>query len=82
MEYLQSTTAKKQGWGSARWRRITGLTVEEQDAIKAGDIVWFRFTPWHHAQSGYKVVIYKGQYGFDTREPTPEELAQLKAEEA
>ena len=76
--YIESRTAYKLGWGRARWRRVSGLTPEERQAVRAGSVVWFAFAPWHYTQSGYKVVTVYGDT-FDSREPTPAELEVIKA---
>jgi hypothetical protein len=79
--YIESTTAHKVGWGRAWWRRVSGLTPEERQAVRAGSVVWFAFTPWHYTQSGYKVVTSYGN-AFDSREPTSAELESIaKAKE-
>ena len=79
--YIESLTAYKTGWGRAWWRRVYGLTPEERQAVRAGSIVWFAFTPWHYTQSGYKVVTVYGDR-LDSREPTPAELVVIaKAKE-
>ena len=75
--YHESTTVQKVGWGRAPYRRVKGLTSDERDAIERGVTVWFRFTPWHYMQSGYKVVTYHGGR-YDSREPTPAELEVLE----
>jgi len=75
---IESTTASKLGWGRARYRRVAGLTDEEQEAVKRGDLVWFRFKPWHYTQSGFKVVTHS-VHGWDSREPTPAEIAAITA---
>jgi len=76
-KYIQSITAEKRGWGSAKYRRVRGLTKLEREAVRSGShIVFFRFEPWHYSQSGYKVVTYKSDY--DTREPTETELIELQ----
>ena len=79
-EFIESKSAQKIGWGRARYRRVIGLTDDERKAIIDGAIVWFRFKPWHHKQSGYKVVIHNGAYGYDSREPTPDELQRITAD--
>tara|TARA_Y100000310_G_C20573074_1_gene759035 strand:+ start:345 stop:632 length:288 start_codon:yes stop_codon:yes gene_type:complete len=74
--YIESKTAYKTGWGKARWRRVSGLTPEERQAVRTGNTVWFAFRPWHYTQSGYKVITVYGDT-FDSREPTPTELAAI-----
>jgi hypothetical protein len=87
-QFIESKTAQKNGWGQQRFRSVTRLTPEERCAVKAGHVVWFSFTPWHYRQSGYKIVTHwgdRGGYwggGFDSREPTPDELAQIKNPQA
>ena len=78
--FLESKTAKKRGWGRMPYRYVSGLIAEERQAVKDGHVVWFNFEPWHHAQSGYKVVTYwEGGPQFDSREPSAAELAEIKA---
>ena len=78
--FIESKTAKKRGWGRMPYRHVSGLTAEERQAVKDGDVVWFSFEPWHHAQSGYKVCTYwAGGSRWDSREPTAAELAQINA---
>ena len=61
-------------------RLLESKTAEERQAVKDGDVVWFSFEPWHHAQSGYKVCTYwAGGSRWDSREPTAAELAQINA---
>jgi hypothetical protein len=74
--YIESQTAYKIGWGSTRWRRVGGLLPTERQAVRDGNIVWFEYKPWHHMQTGYKVVTVYG-YRFDSREPTDDELASI-----
>ena len=76
---IESKSAEKIGWGRARYRRVIGLTDDERKAVIDGAIVWFRYKPWHHTQSGYKVVTYSA-YGYDSREPTPDELHRITAD--
>lgn len=78
-QMIESITAKKVGWGTDRYRRVTGLTQTEREAVKEGDLVWFRITPQHYTQSGYKIVMYSS-YGWDAREPSSGELALLRDE--
>jgi hypothetical protein len=74
--YIESKAASKVGWGRSVWRRVGGLLPEERQAVRDGDIVWFAYTPWHHTQSGYKIVTVYGDR-FDSREPTAAELAAI-----
>ena len=76
-KFIESKTARKNGWGSDPYRSVTRLTADERRAIQDGHTVWFKFTPWHYAQSGYKIVTYRQGYGYDSREPTSGELARL-----
>ncbi len=76
-QIIESTSAKKRGWGSDMWRKVVNLQPEEREAVKAGALVYFRFKPWHHKQSGYKVVTHN-LYGYDSREPTVAELKKIK----
>ena len=79
MEYIESKTALKVGWGSMPYRYVTRLTPDEKQAVKDGHVVWFSFPPWHYKQSGFKVVIYRFTTArFDSREPTTDELERLK----
>ena len=78
--FIESKTAKKRGWGRMPYRHVSGLTAEERQAVKDGHVVWFAFEPWHHMQSGFKVVTYwEGGPQFDSREPSAAELAEIKA---
>jgi len=75
----QSLTARKHGWGRDHYRWVSGLTAEEREAVKNGEMVWFKIDPWHYTQSGYKVVVYRR--GYDCREPSPIELQQIRKED-
>ena len=75
---IESKTARKNGWGRARYRSVTNLTKAERFAVRAGILVWFRYQPWHYTQSGYKIVIENGDR-FDSREPSSDQLASIKA---
>ena len=78
MKFIESKTAYKVGWGSDRYRRVSGLTKEERKAVRAGDaVVWFRIDAYHYTQSGYKIVTPGYGYNMDSREPTDEELKTL-----
>lgn len=77
MNYIESVTAKKIGWGSARWRRVTSLTKSEREAVKNGDTVYFCVGKRAWNQSGYKIVTYRIGYGYDSREPNAIELENI-----
>ena len=79
MEYIESKTAYKVGWGRSLWRSVRGLTDEEKQLLRDTDnVLWFSFKPFHYTQSGYKVVYRYDRYGFDCREPSADELGHIK----
>ena len=81
MKFIESKTAYKVGWGSDRYRRVSGLTKEERKAVRSGHAtVWFRIDAYHYTQSGYKIVTAGYGYNMDSREPTTEELKTLLEE--
>jgi len=75
----RSLTARKHGWGRDHYRWVSGLTAEEREAVKNGQLVCFKIPNRHPSQSGYKVVTYYD--GYDCREPSPVELQQIRKEE-
>lgn len=82
-QFIESKTAQKNGWGTMQYRSVTRLTADERHAVKHGDLVWFEFEPWHHTQSGYKIVTYwAGGPKFDSREPTSWELLNIIVQKA
>jgi len=75
------SAAVRHGWGSARYRWVSGLTKEEKEAVKNGDLVYFRITPWHYKQSGIKVIArrpYERTCYWDCREPSEEERKAIE----
>ena len=81
--FIESKTAQKNGWGRMPYRSVTRLTAEERQDVRDGHVVWFKFTPWHYMQSGYKIVTYwAGGPKYDSREPTPWELLNVIAQSA
>jgi hypothetical protein len=73
---IESKTAIKHGWGSMPHRSVSGLTTKEREAVKNGDKVFFRIDKTHYMQSGYKIVTHS-PYGWDSREPTTDELTEI-----
>lgn len=83
LRIIKSETAEKHGWGSTKWRSVTHLTKEERQAVREKTaLVYFRFTPWNHMQSGIKIVTGGTRGGFDSREPSIDEKTQIEAFEA
>jgi hypothetical protein len=80
MAIIKSTTARKHGWGSMPHRSVSHLTSAERQAVRNGDIVYFRFTPWNPMQSGIKIVTVS-PYGFDCREPSISERQIIETQE-
>ncbi|MCK9599024.1 MAG: hypothetical protein M0R06_08295 [Sphaerochaeta sp.] len=78
MEIIESKTAVKHGYGSDKYRWVSGLTQRERDAVKSFGLVFFRVPKRHWTQSGYKVVVYRNGR-WDAREPTEAELRRIKA---
>ena len=80
--YTHALHAVKHGWGSARYRSVSGLTASEKSAVEAGTaVVYFGICNPHWTQSGWKVVTSyidsSGRTRFDCREPTAGELADI-----
>lgn len=78
---IESKTAKKIGWGSDKYRWITGLTDEEKRLVLSGETVFFRIKKRHHTQSGFKVATARrdcsGRIRWDCKEPTRWELDMI-----
>ena len=73
---IKSTTAVKRGYGSMPHRSVSFLTKEEREAVKNGETVYFEINKTHYMQSGYKIVTHS-PYGWDCREPSETELAEI-----
>lgn len=79
MTFIESTTAVKRGWGSDKWRHVSGLTKQEREAVRNQTAtVWFRITKTNHMQSGYKIVTWSPIMGYDSREPNNTELTAIQ----
>ena len=75
-----STTARQQGFGSDRWKSVSGLTAEERDAARSGALVLFqgsRRSGGNHGTCWRKAVPSRGGWTgrFMPRVPSIEELA-------
>jgi len=73
----KATTGKIHGGGSMPFRWVSGLTKKDQELVKAGKKVYLKTGKTHYTQSGYKIIKYSG-HGYQFREPTDNELAQIK----
>jgi len=70
---IESKTAESRGFGSDRYKSVSFLTKEERDAVKKGEIVWYREDSSRvHGAGGYtdiRIVITKTVYAniFNTK---------------
>lgn len=78
-----STTAKQTGYGSeAHHKRVSGLTEEEKNRIRAGDTVFFRaerLSQRGPAGTLWRYVKLYGHKGFYPRVPAKDTIEQLRA---
>lgn len=80
LKMIKSITAIKHGYGSMPYRHVSGLTPNERAAVKNGEKVYFQIDKTHYMQSGYKIVTHSA-YGWDCREPSEQELNEIKKSE-
>ena len=74
-EIVVSRTGVGHGWGSDRWKWVSGLTPEERVAVRAGKIVLITGCPPAGGNYGTTVRQVVAQYGrFGHRLPTRETL--------
>lgn len=58
-----STTAVIHGRGKNRFKWVSGLTEQERDAVRRGELVLVRDHNTHHTTTEYKQVSYNyGKY--------------------
>jgi hypothetical protein len=67
---IVSRSGMGHGWGSDRWKWVSGLTAAERAAVRAGDIVLITGCPMAGGNHGTTVrqVVMVGK-GFDHRVP-------------
>ena len=83
IRYRISSTAQQSGYGSAsRFKRVTGLTTEECDAVQEGTRIFFRAA--RVSGKGSKGTFWRVAKVFGKtigpRVPTSEEVVELRAQ--